>query len=125
MRLSFPGTEKALLFDSHIYFYISSSIKFTAEHIQMRQWILTRGRPGKRDRVRTQHCHTVRWLDPSGAGRWGLDDILFTHTCTTDCTGLQLIHIPEEKMTTHERADEEQRRKRFKDVMLIMSQSVS
>lgn len=65
--------------------------------------MLTRGGPSKRDGVRTQHCHAVRRLDPSRAGRRGLDHMLVTHTCTTDCTGLQLIHIPEEKMTKHER----------------------
>lgn len=85
------------------------SENYTAGHIQIIWiWILTRRGPGKRDGAGTQHCHTVGRLDPSGAGRWCLYGIFFTHSSPTSCTGLQLIHISEEKMAEQEKAYEKQ-----------------
>lgn len=41
------------------------------------------------------HCDSVGRRDPSGTGKWSLDNISVTQRAPTRCTGLQLIHIPE------------------------------
>lgn len=85
----------------------------------------TRGGPGKRDGAGAQHRHSVGRLDPSGAGRRRLDGILSTHTRPTFCTGLQLIHIPEEEEAEDRgRADEQGKHKRLVENMAYLCRNI-